>query len=87
MLKKIKYFSFLILILIILYTLTAMYSFHQLHKGIYFNDKQLIENYVEDKNEKAALEKLLLDFFLILDKLLFKKKFARRPTWPELLVA
>ena len=47
MLKKIKYFSFLILILIILYTLTAMYSFHQLHKGIYFNNTQLIENYVD----------------------------------------
>tara|TARA_B100000900_G_scaffold331242_1_gene291912 strand:+ start:185 stop:652 length:468 start_codon:yes stop_codon:yes gene_type:complete len=24
-----------------------MYSFHQFHKGIYFNDKQLIENYVD----------------------------------------
>ena len=47
MLKKIKYFSFLILTLIISYALTAMYSFHQLHKGIYFNDKQLIENYVD----------------------------------------
>ena len=24
-----------------------MYSFHQLHKGIFYNDKKLIENYIE----------------------------------------
>ena len=47
MFKKIKYYFFLILILIISYALTAMYSFHQLHKGIYLNNKQLIENYID----------------------------------------
>ncbi len=47
MLKKIKFYLLLILILIISYIFTAMYSFHQLHKGIYFNNKQLIENYVD----------------------------------------
>ena len=47
MLKKIKYFFILIFIIFFSYSLTAMYSFHQLHKGIYFNDKQLIENYVD----------------------------------------
>ena len=47
MFNKFKYFLILILILIISYPFTAMYSFHQLHKGIYFNEKQIIENYVE----------------------------------------
>ena len=47
MFNKIKYFSTLILILIALYVFTALYSFHQIHKGIYYNNKQLIENYVE----------------------------------------
>jgi hypothetical protein len=47
MIKKIKYFFILIFIIFFSYSLTAMYSFHQLHKGIYFNDKQLIENYVD----------------------------------------
>ena len=47
MLKNFKYFLIFIFILIISYTLTAMYSFHQLHKGIFYNDKHLIENYVE----------------------------------------
>ena len=47
MVNKVKYFLILILILMISYSLTAMYSFHQLHKGIYFNNKKLIENYVD----------------------------------------
>ena len=47
MLKKIKYFFIIILVIFFSYSFTAMYSFHQLHKGIYFNDKQLIENYVD----------------------------------------
>jgi hypothetical protein len=47
MINKIKYFLILILIIFFSYSFTAMYSFHQLHKGIYINDKQLIENYVD----------------------------------------
>ena len=47
MVNKVKYFLILILILMISYSLTAMYSFHQLHTGIYFNNKKLIENYVD----------------------------------------
>ena len=35
------------LIVIFLYFFTALYSFHQFHKGIYYNDKKLIKNYVE----------------------------------------
>ena len=47
MINKIKYFLILILIIFFSYSFTAMNSLHQLHKGIYFNDKQLIENYVD----------------------------------------
>ena len=35
------------LIIIFLYLFTALYSFHQFHKGIYYNDKKLIKDYVE----------------------------------------
>ena len=35
------------LIVIFLYFFTALYSFHQFHKGIYYNDKKLIKDYVE----------------------------------------
>jgi hypothetical protein len=35
------------LIIIFLYFFTALYSFHQFHKGIYLNDKKLIKDYVE----------------------------------------
>jgi hypothetical protein len=46
--KKVK-LTFIIspLILIFLYFFTALYSFHQFHKGIYYNDKKLIKDYVE----------------------------------------
>ena len=35
------------IIVIFLYFFTALYSFHQIHKGIYYNDKKLIKDYVE----------------------------------------
>ena len=35
------------LIIIFLYFFTALYSFHQFHKGIYYNDKKLIKDYVK----------------------------------------
>jgi len=45
---KSKYFLILIpVFLIFSYFFTAMYSFHQFHKGIYYNDKKLIKEYVE----------------------------------------
>ena len=47
MLNKIKYFLILIIVVFFSYSFTAMYSFHQIHKGIYFNNKQLIENYID----------------------------------------
>ena len=35
------------LIILFFYFFTALYSFHQFHKGIYYNDKKLIKDYVE----------------------------------------
>ena len=35
------------IVIICLYLFTALYSFHQFHKGIYYNDKKLIKDFVE----------------------------------------
>ena len=35
------------IIILFSYFFTALYSFHQFHKGIYYNDKKLIKDYVE----------------------------------------
>ena len=46
--KKIKLIVIFVPIIIILsYFFTALYSFHQFHKGNYYNDKKLIKDYVE----------------------------------------
>ena len=38
---------FVSITIIFSYFFTALYSFHQFHKGIYYNDKKLIKDYVE----------------------------------------
>jgi hypothetical protein len=46
--KKIKLILIITpLIVLFSYVFTALYSFHQNHKGIYYNDKKLIKDYVE----------------------------------------
>ena len=46
--KKIKLILIIIPLLVLFsYFFTALYSFHQFHKGIYYNDKKLIKDYVE----------------------------------------
>ena len=46
--KKIKLILIVTpLIILFSYFFTALYSFHQFHKGIYYNDKKLIKDYVE----------------------------------------
>ena len=46
--KKIKLILIITLLLVLFsYFFTALYSFHQFHKGIYYNDKKLIKDYVE----------------------------------------
>ncbi|MDA9678161.1 DUF2939 domain-containing protein [Candidatus Pelagibacter sp.] len=59
MLNKIKKFLILILISIFLYAFTAMYSLHQLHKGVYYNDKRLIENYIEWQSVRKNLKNFI----------------------------
>ena len=38
---------FLPVFLTLVYIFSAMHSFHQVHKSIYYNDKQLSKNYIE----------------------------------------
>ena len=46
--KKIKLILIITpLIVLFSYVFTALYSFHQFHKGIYYNDKKIIKDYVE----------------------------------------
>jgi len=46
--KKIKLILIITpLIVLFSYFFTALYSFHQFHKGVYYNDKKLIKDYVE----------------------------------------
>jgi hypothetical protein len=42
-----KFFIGAPLLLVLIYIFSAMYSFHQIHKGIYYSDKKLIKEYVE----------------------------------------
>tara|TARA_Y200000002_G_scaffold370844_1_gene366810 strand:- start:276 stop:812 length:537 start_codon:yes stop_codon:yes gene_type:complete len=57
--KKIRYLLILILVQITSYIFTAMYSFHQLHKGIYFNDKELIEKYVDWQSVRGNVKNFI----------------------------
>ena len=46
--KNIKLTVIIVPIIILFsYFFTALYSFHQFHKGIYYNDRKLIKDYVE----------------------------------------
>ena len=44
--KKIS-IALLPVIIIIIYIFSAMYSFHQVHKSVYYNNKQLSKKYIE----------------------------------------
>ena len=57
--QLVKYPLIIISILFISYVFTAMYSFHQLHKGLYFNDKHLIENYVNWKSVRGNVKNFI----------------------------
>ena len=57
--KKIL-FIILPVLLVLIYIFSAMNSFHQIHKGIYYNDKKLIKEYVEwDELRDIRTQKLL----------------------------
>ena len=55
------------------YIFSAMHSFHQVHKSIYYNDKKLIKNYIEWEEVKKNFK----DFFNanLLDKMSNEKEF------------
>ena len=59
MLNKFKYFIILTLLSVFLYAFTAIYSFHQLHKGIYFNDKKLIEKYIDWQSVRGNVKNFI----------------------------
>ena len=44
---------------IIAYLFSALYSTHQIHKGIYYNDKGLLKEYIEWKQLRASLKNYL----------------------------
>ena len=44
---------------IIVYLFSALYSMHQIHKGIYYNDKSLIKEYIEWKQLRENLKNYL----------------------------
>ena len=41
---------------IVVYLFSALYSTHQIHKGVYYNDKSLIREYVEWKQLRENLK-------------------------------
>ena len=57
--KKIVFLFFVFILVIIGYLFSALYSTHQIHKGIYYNDKALIKEYVEWKEVRDSLKNYL----------------------------
>ena len=45
--KKIILFITVPVLLVLIYIFSAMYSFHQVHKSFYYNNKHLSKNYIE----------------------------------------
>lgn len=72
---KMKKLSIIILpvFLVFVYIFSAMHSFHQVHKSIYHNNKQLSKNYIEWDEVKNNFK----DFFNanLLDKMSNEKEF------------
>ena len=55
MMKKVS-FLLLIIALASAYVFSALYSFHQVHKSIYYDNKQLSKNYVEWEDVRANIK-------------------------------
>jgi len=62
--KKILLFIIVPVLLVLIYVFSAMYSFHQVHKSFYYNNKNLSKNYIEwndlKNNFKDYLNKNIL---------------------------
>lgn len=54
--RKFGYLVLLFLVVVLFYFLSALYSLHQFHKAVYFNDVKLIETYVEWDRVKYNLK-------------------------------
>ena len=63
--KKIAFLFCVFILVIIGYLFSALYSTHQIHKGIYYNDKALIKEYVEWKEVRDSLKNYLNTKLLI----------------------
>ena len=61
-----KKISFLILLVFFafIYVFSAMHSFHQVHKSIYYNNKQISKNYIEWKQVRNNFKDFMNASFL-----------------------
>ena len=61
-----KKISFLILLVffVFIYVFSAMYSFHQVHKSIYYNNKQISKSYIEWEQVRNNFEDFMNASFL-----------------------
>ena len=68
--------SFIILVVTFafFYVFSAMYSFHQVHKSIYYNNKQISKNYIEWEKVKNNFKNYINASFL--DKMSKDKEFG-----------
>ena len=57
--KKIVFLFFIFILIIIGYLFSALYSTHQIHKGIYYNDKALLREYIEWEQLRENLKNYL----------------------------
>ena len=57
--KKIGFLFFVFIVVISGYLFSALYSTHQIHKGIYYNDKALLKEYIEWNQLRENLKNYL----------------------------
>ena len=68
-------FIFLLVFCVFIYIFSAMHSFHQVHRSIYYNDKQLSKSYVEWYEVRENVRDFINS--TLLDKLSKKKEFKQ----------
>ena len=61
--KMKKFFIGAPLLLVLIYIFSAMYSLHQIHKGIYYNEKKLIKEYVEWDELRSNFKIILIIYY------------------------
>ena len=73
MIKKGILFITFIIVIALIYVSSAMYSLHQVHKSIYYNNKQISKNYIEWDTVKTNFKDYINASFL--DKISNDKEF------------